>query len=238
MLEPPAEAPPALREAIHVADAQNVRRHAITAIIAYLAVAAFLPLAMWNGIRKWDVVMELFTVSLLMAGAALQIRRKPDRKIGYMVAYAIGNVLLIGLLTRMAGPFTFAPAVTCVTTMSVMAYPVFLERAWLLIVLMAVGLLGPIALEMNGMLASTWAIRPGPIEHGAGELVSKAGALAVDGTATVVLVIVASMATLLVAGLHAATILGASREAQHKLVSQAWHLRQLLPAGEAATIAA
>jgi hypothetical protein len=107
--------------------------------------------------------------------------------------------------------------------MSVMAYPVFVERAWLLIVMVVGGFLMPIALEMYGYISPTWEIRPGgPADHGAGEMVSKAGALAVNGTTTVLLVIIASVATLVIAGLHAASIIGANRQAQHKLVA-GWH---------------
>src|SRR5262249_23604855 len=38
MLEPPSDPPPALRDAIRLADADGVRKHAFTAIAAYLAV--------------------------------------------------------------------------------------------------------------------------------------------------------------------------------------------------------
>ncbi len=43
------------------------------------------------------------------------------------------------------------------------------------------------------------------------------------------LLLVASVATIAIAGVHAARIYGANREAQHQLATQAWHLRQLLP---------
>jgi len=46
MLEPPREPPPELQAALHAADEQSVHRHAATSIIAYLALAAFLPVAM------------------------------------------------------------------------------------------------------------------------------------------------------------------------------------------------
>ncbi|HEV7555924.1 MAG TPA: serine/threonine-protein kinase, partial [Kofleriaceae bacterium] len=45
MLEPPTDPPPELQAAWRDTDASNVRRHAVTAIIAYLAIASFLPLA-------------------------------------------------------------------------------------------------------------------------------------------------------------------------------------------------
>ena len=75
MLEPPVEPPPALRTAIADADAVGVRRHAVTAILAYLAVAGFLPLVMWNGIRKWDAVLGVFFNAIIMAVGRVAPRR-------------------------------------------------------------------------------------------------------------------------------------------------------------------
>jgi hypothetical protein len=43
------------------------------------------------------------------------------------------------------------------------------------------------------------------------------------------MLIVASVATIVIAGIHAARIYRAGREAQRKLLIQTWHLRQLLP---------
>ena len=70
VLEPPQDPPAELREALRLADANSVRRHALSAIGAYLAIASFLPLAMWNGIRKWPEVLAVFGVALLLATAA------------------------------------------------------------------------------------------------------------------------------------------------------------------------
>jgi serine/threonine-protein kinase len=226
MLEPPAEPPVDLREALREADSEGVRRHARTAIFAYLAIASFLPLAAWNGVRKWDVVLGVFGAALMMAVGAWQLVRKPERSFVEMVLYALGNVVLMGMMTRMAGPFTFVPALACVVIMSVMAYPTFIMRSWVLIVLMMVGFLVPIGLEHAGYLASTWEIH-------AGVLISHAGALELGGTPTLSLLIIASLATIAIAGIHAARIYRASRTMQLQLVTQAWHLRQLLPAATA-----
>jgi hypothetical protein len=46
---------------------------------------------------------------------------------------------------------------------------------------------------------------------------------------TPVLLVLASVAIMIVAGIDAARILRANREARIQLVTQAWHLRQLLP---------
>jgi hypothetical protein len=81
----------------------------------------------------------------------------------------------------------------------------------------------PIALEGLELLPMTWEIREGA-------LISHAGALELGGSSSVTMVFVASLATIVIAGLHAATIAKSSRQAQRQLVMQAWHLRQLLPA--------
>jgi serine/threonine-protein kinase len=222
MLEPPREPPPELIGALHASDAEFVRGHSRTAVGAYLAIAAFLPIAIWNGVRKWDVVIAITVVAFAMAAAAWQFRRKPLPALAHMLAYAGGNALLVALVARLAGPFTFAPTLACVILMSVMAYPVFVQRWMMLVAILAVGYLLPIALEALGVLQSTFAIQDG-------ELLSHAGALEVHGH-TVVLLIVTSLAFLVVGGVDAARIYRAGRDARLQLAMQAWHLRQLLPA--------
>jgi serine/threonine-protein kinase len=226
MLEPPAEQPPELVAALKTTDAHGVRKHARTAVIAYLTLASFFPISVWNGVIKWPVVIAVLVLSLAMAAAAWRIIKHPNRTFVEMVAYAIGNAVMLALMSRMVGPFTFVPALTCVVMMSVMAYPAFIERSWVLIVIIVSGFLAPIALEAAGLLDTTWEMKDGG-------LLSHAGALAVNGRPTVTLVVLASLATIIIAGVHASRIARTNREAQHLLMTQAWHLRQLLPANPA-----
>ena len=227
MLQPPATPPPELEVALRQADVDGVRRHARIAIFAYLAIASFLPLAMWNGIRRWDTILEIFALAIAMATSAWLVSRHPERSLASMMLYAFGNAVLIGLLTRLAGPFTFVPGLTCVIVMSVMAYPVFTVHSWVLVATLIAGWIAPIVLELEGVLSTTWDIRDGA-------LISHAGALEVQGTPTLVLLIVASLAMILVAGVDSSRIYRASRDARLQLVSQTWHLRQLLPAASRA----
>ncbi|HUS29771.1 MAG TPA: protein kinase [Kofleriaceae bacterium] len=222
MLEPPKEPPAELKMALRDAEDTGVRRHARTAILAYLAIASFLPIAMWNGIRKWDVVLAVFVVAIVMAAGAFHIMRRGQPSNAFMMLYAFGNALLLGVLTRLAGPFTFVPALSCVVIMSVMAYPLFTVRSWVLIVMIAGGFMVTIALELNGMLPMTWEIQEGV-------LISHAGALSLRGDPTLALLISSTVATIVIAGIHAARIYRAGRDARLQLVTQAWHLRQLLP---------
>lgn len=61
-------------------------------------------------------------------------------------------------------------------------------------------------------------------------LVSHAGALVLEGSSTLAMLLAASVVTIMIAGIHAARIYRANRDARVQLVTQAWHLRQLLPA--------
>ncbi len=127
------------------------------------------------------------------------------------------------MLGRMAGPFTFVPALTCVVTMSVMSYPAFIQRSWVLIIVMIASFVIPLALETRGLLSMTWELREGG-------LYSHAGALVISQTRTFALILGATVGTVVVSGFHASSLARTNRRAQLALVTQAWHLRQLLPA--------
>jgi hypothetical protein len=108
-------------------------------------------------------------------------------------------------------------------TASVITYPAFLRRPWVLIVVMASGFLGPIALEVAGVVQRTWQLHPDG-------LLNVGSAMSLEGASAVVTVVLASLATVVMAGIQSAKLGRANRDAQHRLETQAWHLRQLLPA--------
>jgi serine/threonine-protein kinase len=222
VLEPPKAPSPELRRVLDEAEAEGTRNHAKTAAGAYLAITSFLFLTMWNGVRYWDIVLPLFGTAAIMTLCALAITRRPRPGFPTMLAYLAGNIAMIVLFERMAGPFTFVPALGCVMVMSLMAWPHFTQRAWFLIVVLALAFLVPLVLENLGHLEATW-----HVEEGA--LVYHPRALFLAAPRTPILLVLASMAIMIVAGIDAARILRANREARIQLVTQAWHLRQLLP---------
>jgi len=222
ILQPPPDATPELARAIDDADALGVRKHARAAIFAYAVLAGFFPLAVWNGVRNWPVVTGLFGLAALMGLMAWRIYVRPHRSLPEMMVYAACNAALLVMLSRLAGPFTFVPGLVCFMTMSTMSYPAFVRRPGLLIGTMIVGFATPIVLEKLAVLPSTWYLT----DTG---LCSRANALVMHGTPSITLVVSASIATIVMAGVHSATIAKASRAANVRLVSQAWHLSQLLP---------
>ncbi|MBV8761931.1 MAG: serine/threonine protein kinase [Deltaproteobacteria bacterium] len=222
MLQPPPEPPPALQAALDDSDRTDVSRHAKAALPGYLLIAALLPCVVFTRVLAWPVVIGAGVAALAMALAAYRLMREPERSWRWMVAYGIGNAVIVVMLARLAGPFTFVPALVSFVTASVITYPAFLERPAVLLATMLGGWLLPIGLEVAHILPATWTIdHTGLAIHG--------GAIALDSSAAIGLMIVASLAAVVMAGVQSTVLGRAHRKAQHQLVAQAWQLRQLLP---------
>ena len=223
MLEPPREAPPEVREAIRHADADSTSRHARTAVPGFLLIAAFLPVIIWNGVLRWPIVLGSTGLALVMALAAWRLVRVPDRPYAWMVLYACGNGLLVAMLSRLSGSFTFVSALASFIMMMLVTYPAFLRRPAVVLVTILGGYLIPIGLEAAGAIRSTWILVDGG-------MFLRGDAVRVDGALAVGSLVLATLATGAMGGRLSANHARAPRDAQHRLVSQAWHLRQLLPA--------
>lgn len=104
-----------------------------------------------------------------------------------------------------------APAALVVfITASVITYPAFLHRPAVLLAMMLGSYLvplGPLGLEVADAIPRTW-----------------------EGPPALVTLVLASAATVVMAGIQSVKLARANRDAQHRLVIQAWHLQQLLPA--------
>ena len=223
MLEPPREPPPELAVAIREAEGVGVSAHARAAVPGYLTIAAFMPIAIWNGVVRWGFLVAILVIALALAGWAYRILRRPDRAFAEMLGYAVLNALLVIMIGRLAGPFAFVPALMCFITMSMITYPCFVRRPWALITIMVLGYLTPLGLEATGAIASTWEVVPD------GGMLIKSGAIETGRRSAGIMMALASVVTIFMAALQSLRISRANRSAQQQLVVQAWHLRQLLP---------
>jgi serine/threonine-protein kinase len=216
MLEPPPVAPPALVAAFDAADHADVSRHAKAAIPGYLLIAAFIPAVIVTKVLHASAVVATAVAALVMAWAAFRLARVPDRSFRWMVWYGVGNAFIMVMLGTLVTPFMIVPAVASFVTASVITYPAFLERPLVLVGTMVAGWLLPLAIP------GAWSI------HADG-LLLRGSAVALGSTATVVVALAGSLAAIVMAGIQSTVLGRAHRAAQHKLVAQAWQLRQLLP---------
>ena len=222
MLEPSRVPSPALLEAIARADAEDVSRHARAAVPGYLLMAAFTPIVIWAGVISWVALLLAMAGALGMTWAARSLEKQPVRSFDWMVIYAIGNAAVVALLGRLVGELTVVPALLAFITASVITYPVFLERPLVLTVSMLAGMFIPLVLEAAGVIDRSWELRDGG-------LLLRGVAMEYGGIATVITVLLACSATIIMAAVQSTVLGRANRSAQHKLVVQAWHLSQLLP---------
>jgi serine/threonine-protein kinase len=222
MLQAPVDASPEVREQFAVSDDAAVSEHARAATPGYILIASFLPIIAWNGVKSWPVVLALFGLALVMTVAAWDVARRPRKGFFFWIVYAVGNAAILAMIDRIASPLLAVPALVSFITGSVVTYPAFLHRKWLLIGIMLVGWLTPFVLEAANLLPATWTMD----ERG---FVIFGDAITLVGLPALATVVLAGVATVLMAGLQSSRVGRASRQAHHQLVLQAHQLRALLP---------
>lgn len=221
IVEPAKQLPIELQRELELAEEKVQRRQSRIATLSFVAVAVFLVLASWNGLRSATTLAVVATFTAVMAAAAFWLSRRRARPIE-MIAIVIGNATLAALLSRAFGSLIIAPAVTCVMAVSLTSYPQLIDRAKLVIAILVASWVAPVILERAGVIDMTWSV-------GDGHVVSTSTMIAIGGASTTSLLIAANVITIVVIGLFANALARSRRDAQRQAEAQAWHLRQLLP---------
>ncbi len=221
MLDPGTQLPVELTVELESAEGAVQRRQARVAVASFVAVAVFLVMASWNGLRSSALMAGLAALSIVMAVAAFRLSQRRALR-SEMLAVVIGNATLAALLSGSFGSLIVAPAVTCIMAVSLTSYPQLIDRAKLVISILAVSWVVPVMLESLGVLEPTWNVVDGRIVS--------TSSLVTIGASTTTLLVGANLLTIVVVGLFANALARSRRDAQRQLEIQAWHLRQLLPA--------
>jgi serine/threonine-protein kinase len=225
MLEPPDVPPPELRAELHAAETVKTRTRASRAVFAYLGFLAVMPIVLWNGIESWSLFGSIYGLVIALACSAFMIARRPERSVREMWTYAVANVLMIALVSRVCSPFMVVPAFACVVLGSLVAYPAFANRMHAVIATVLMGWLAPIVLDITGLIPSSF-------ETADGAFVIYSETIALGGASTTAMVAIVTGGTILAAGLLSGSQARASHVAQRQLLVQKWQLSQLLPVGE------
>ena len=219
MMQPLGRVEPEVEQRMHESDLAYQRRGAVYgvgAVAAYFLVAPFL---WWSGIISlWPILASYVGVAVL---AAFTWRYAAVGATWPLVVALVGNLAIAMVLTRLLGPFMFAPLAILIVASAIAAQPQMTGRPWLVLGLALVAFFAPVALEQLGVLAPTW-------HYAHGTLVL---------TSSVLHVAPGPMTALILAGYTIAIVIGfvlsrelavARRDAQLELEQQAWRLRQLL----------
>jgi serine/threonine-protein kinase len=219
ILQPPAEPPQGLKDAVAATNLDLMMRQRRAAGISVGSYFFFLPIVLWMGIKDWVAITALFSmVAVVVLWAWSSIRRRSMA----MTFALITHATLIAMMSRIAGPFVLVPILAGIGTMALIAAPVLIDRKWLVIGTMVCTVAVPTALERLGILSSTWAIE-------GGRLVMEARTVTFDSGPATVFLLASNLTIIMFAGLFAHTLASTRRDAILRAESQAWHLAQLLP---------
>ena len=221
MLEPPSSHPKQLAADLASSESAMQQKQGQVAVKSLLAVLIFLGAAGFNGLRSVPVILGIAGWATLILVLAYTISRRPARR-NEMWIIAIGNTVLCALLSRLFGPLIITPVVSCIMAVSLTSYPQLMAHARIVIPMLVLGWIGPVLLELAGILSPTWSVT-------AGAIVTTSHAIELSSGPTSALLIFGNCMGIMVIGAFANALARSRREAQRSVEIQAWTLKQLLP---------
>lgn len=218
MFEPPAKNPPELEARLARGDDEYARKQWRLSSLSFASFFPFLPLALVQGVRDAFVLGLLFALAAVMIGVSEWNRvHKPRVALAIML-----SCTLLAVFSRVFSAFVVVPSVACVMMVSFLSYPGLQQRAWMPISALVAALVGPFILEQAGVLDPTWHVTDDAF-------VLTGDAMQIGGVASIVMLSIATIGTLLVQAMFVRGLVINRVDAQRKTEIQAWHLSKLLP---------
>jgi len=222
MLKPPRQVPVEVErhiDQIDTAFAQHQGRIAASSMLGYLG---FVPLLLWTGVRDPAFVVAFAVLAIGSCLHVLALARRTDISRHRIYLNACINAVLIGLVSRIVGPFIIAPTLTATTLMAYAAHPKF-GRITVMAAILGASVAVPWALELVGLLAPTYRFTPG------GELVLSSSIVRFSSLPVQLAFAILLVVLLAVVGLLSRGLAKRQRDATRELELHAWHLRQVMP---------
>jgi serine/threonine-protein kinase len=221
MLEPPAETPREVVDAIAEDDIRNAKVNAQAGIWALVAALAFTPFLWWIAPSASFYVAILTALFLINLVVLLHANMAKLPRPGLIV---IANSIIVLVIARMFSPILIAPGVAAVLAMAMALTPKFsfLGSATTIATFFLIAVFAPLALERADILSRTMSVNE------AGVLFSAPG-VAGQEIPTIIVGVMYSAALIIGSCAMAGTMRRRSREVYRHLQLQAWQLRQLVP---------
>ncbi|HEU0032988.1 MAG TPA: serine/threonine-protein kinase [Kofleriaceae bacterium] len=222
MLEPPKTTPREVEQAIYRDDVRGAKVNALAGMTAVLAGLLFMPMLYWMAPSGTPHLTALIGIMIVMGLVSLWNYKTRQPRTGLVV---IGNAIIVAVIARSFSPILIAPGMAAVLAMAMVFTPRF---SWLgsgitVTGAMSGAVLLPWMLERLGLITKTMVIESGGVLF---------RAPAIGGEELPILIVGALYVVGLIAGaaVSADIIRTRTRTAHHKLLMQAWQLRQLVPA--------
>jgi hypothetical protein len=225
LLEPPTEPLPAVTAELEAEQQVMTRTQGKNAIVAYVAYLATVPLVFLVGVRSLSIVAGLCGVLLvLIALWATYLRRPyiPGNRVYWVLA---GDIALLYLVGRVAGPLFIVPAqVTGMTILYLRSPTVRHPIAVALAIASAVVV--PMVLELVGLL-------PASYEFADGAMIVRSSLIDLAQGWTIPATLILFLVNVWVVAAIAVSLRREHTETGLRLRNQAWHLGQLVGRSDA-----
>jgi eukaryotic-like serine/threonine-protein kinase len=222
LLEPPSVPPPEAEEMLLEAQREEERIAARGGVIGFSAWLMFIPGILALGVRDWWMTGLLFAVAV----AALVVSwiggrsRRPEH-VTRPGAFALGMIGLV-LVGRLFGPLVLVPGLAATTAASFCMQVTGVRRLGYLAAAAAVVVV-PLALELLGILPPSYRFE-------GGHVILDPHLTSLPQTATLVFLVTATVAAIVVPPLLLSRTRDSLRRAERDLSIHTWQMEQLLPA--------
>ena len=221
MLEPPEDMPKGLLASIEKDHGAGNRDRAKKALFSYIGVLALnLVLLPVLDVKDWTLQLSFLGVVAILCGLAY---RGMVTRVSRLKSMFVVNLLGIIMFSRVLGPFMLTPIMTLGVLQSFSSSPRLLAKPLWIWVWLAAAVLGPVGLELSGVFPRTFNFHDGVIST-----VSQFYIL--HGSISELVLVLANVVVIAIC-VRFMIALSTNRELAHrKLLIQAWHLEQMLPA--------
>ena len=221
LVDVPDEVPREAQTGLDAAATAARRDAAKTIATRFSAWTAFLPLALWMGVRSYPITIGAVVAVIACGVISLLISRSAAAGLRQGLALLLLSSATIAMMSALFGPFILVPALAATNTMF---FAMNVEKSVRRVVL-AVGVLAviaPFGLELLGVLPSAYAFRGGVMEV-------LPRAMEFPPLQTMLCLVLVSVAMIIIPGLAVGRMRDRLSVAERRLYLQAWNLSQLVP---------
>jgi serine/threonine-protein kinase len=221
LTKPLTSPPPELVNEVERQFRRDLRWISGVGAVIYTSMVGFLAFIWWMGIRQPAPVAVFFVLMLTSGILSIIVARSREPSMTLVGIAVVTSTLGFAVATRFASPLLIIPGSVAVNGTG---YAVFLRRNSRALVMAAscAAFIVPLALELAGVIAPTFRFEGGHLEI-------LPVALDLPATPTIVLVAIASMASVFLGSIIIGNIRDRLADAETRIFMYAWHLRELVP---------
>lgn len=221
LTEVPAEVPREAQAELAAAAGSARRQAARSGAGRFIFWNAFVPVAMWMGLRDRSMSAVVIAAAVTCGAFAFWLSRRRQVELRHGFVLLSLSSLVIALMSAVFGPFILVPGQAATNTMY---FAMSADRRGRRVVILAgvLAVVAPFALELLGVLPRSTLFTGGQIH-----VLPRATQL--PELQTTVFLLLTSVAMVVIPGLMIGRMRDALAAAEQRLVLQAWNLRQLVP---------